>query len=373
MLCIVYWLNMFAFIAYSQSNFVTICGNEFCLNGEKFPIIATSMAYWFSMSNETMEHNIKQMKSNGFNTLRIVLLCAQVSNYGNGPLPFNFVPILFNDTQLWMRFNLSINLAEKYGLKIFVETGDIKQCFYANHTNPWFHNNTNTVKVRQLWADVFAQLIPKYSNNPTIIGYSVLNEHLPYGNCTGNNAWVCAFGEDFISFVDFAINEIRQYDTTHLVGADGFLHLSNYSGGEPFSDGTTPGYHRYSHFDYYYDIWNDSKVQWGGLHMYPSNNLYSETFPFGEWNNFDTYKQFIMMKNNKPMLVECGDSYGQVSQNNALDYAQDIYNEYTNISGLLLWNFNCNVHATNYDVCYPDNPQISNDVLKKLIPNCCNY
>lgn len=290
-------------------DFVRTAGSGFQLGGREYKAMGFTSYQLCVAKNKTSRAEVEKIfraaKAAGFSLFRATSI---VYDFGDGDLNHHlFEPV-------WQRIDLLLAVARLENIKVILdfstqtyETGRFSQPPFdvtdpANFARlkPIYQrvpNRVNTVNGRV------------YKNDPTLLGYSILGEIVPFGLRYAKDKKLDLSNEsrdvnNYLAFIHAAATELKRNDPNHLVNAGGLLHVSPDG---PVRDASGQ--------PYWQTLWADRSIDFASVHIYPNldDDLkkaklplappYPFTLPVGEWKNLPVYKAYAD-KIGKPFMVE---------------------------------------------------------------------
>lgn len=293
----------------SQRDFVRTAGSQFQLNGREYKAMGFTSYQLCVAKNKTSRAEVERIfraaKKVGFSLFRATSI---VYDFNDGDLNHHL------SEPVWQRIDLLLDVARQENIKVILdfstltyETGrfakppfDVTDPANFDRLKPIYQrvpNRVNSINGRV------------YKNDPTILGYSILGEIVPFGLNYKADHTVDLANEsrdvnNYLAFIHAAAAELKRNDPNHLVNAGGLLHVSPDG---PVRDA--------SGRPYWQTLWSDPNIDFASVHIYPNldDDLkkaklplappYPSTLPVGEWKNLAIYKNYAD-KIGKPFMVE---------------------------------------------------------------------
>ena len=292
-----------------KRNFVSIQGNQFRLNGRAYKALGFTSYQLCVARNLTSRAQVRRIfrdaKRSGFSLFRAT---SVVYDFDDGDLNHHL------SEDVWRRIDLLLDVARRENIKVII---DFSTLTYetGRHSNPPFDitDPANFDRLKPIYTRTPNRInsINKrvYKDDPTILGYSILGEIVPFGlrykeDKTLNLADESRDVDNYLSFIHSAAAEIKRNDPNHLVNAGGLLHVA--------PDGPVRDQ---SGQPYWKTLWADANIDFASLHIYPNIDdtlkklkqplapPYSFALPLGEWKNLGVYKSYADQIG-KPFMVE---------------------------------------------------------------------
>lgn len=224
----------------SRQPFAKVLGDKIMVNNEEFHMrgIAFTNFYYldklgsyvrndFTKVKHHRQEDFYEIKKLGFNTIRFAL---------NGEW-FIKGNVKSDSQKLWTWIDNSIEMAKNAGLYVLLEMHippgqtwlDAENAEkYDRKSSEWFWNDdTEIQRLNEIWEAI----AERYSHDPTIIAYGLLNE--PKGVDETGAQW-------YNEVLPTLIQKVRNHDTNHILIADGYtgmIHYNNQDGlGEKTQD-----------------------------------------------------------------------------------------------------------------------------------------
>ena len=298
-----------AWAAPKARDFVRVVGNQFRLGGREYRALGFTSYQLCVAKNPTSRAQVQRIfgsaKRAGFSLFRAT---SVVYDFHQGDLNRHL------SEPVWQRIDLLLDVARRENIKVILdfstltyETGRFGQPPF-DVTDP-----ANFDRLRPIY-----QRIPNrinsingrtYKDDPTILGYSILGEIVPFGlrhraDKTLDLANESRDVDNYLSFVHAAAAELKRNDPHHLVNAGGLLHVAPDG---PVRDA--------SGHPYWQTLWADTNIDFASVHIYPNLDAdlkrlnaplappYPFPLPVGEWKNLAVYKGYAD-KIGKPFIVE---------------------------------------------------------------------
>ncbi len=298
-----------AHAAPAKRNFVSVAGNQFRLNGREYKALGFTSYQLCVAKNPTSRAQVQRIlrsaKDNGFSLFRAT---SVVYDFNDGDLNHHL------SEAVWQRIDLLLDVARQENIKVIL---DFSTLTYetGRHSTPIFDitDPANFDRLKRIYTQIpnRKNSINKrvYKDDPTILGYSILGEIVPFGlrykeDKSLNLADESRDVNNYLSFIHSAAAELKRNDPNHLVNAGGLLHVSP-SG--PVRDASGQ--------PYWQTLWADKNIDFASVHIYPNLDdalkklkqplapPYPFELPLGEWKNLGIYKGYAD-KLGKPFMVE---------------------------------------------------------------------
>ena len=292
-----------------RRDFVGVAGNQFRLNGRQYKALGFTSYQLCVAKNPTSRAQVSRIfrsaKRARFSLFRAT---SVVYDFNDGDLDHHL------SESVWQRVDLLLDVARRENIKVILdfstltyETGRFAQPPF-DVTDP-----ANFDRLKPIY-----QRIPRrinsingraYKDDPTILGYSILGEIVPFGlrlnaDKTPNLADESRDVDNYLSFIHAAAAEIKRNDPNHLVNAGGLLHVA--------PDGPVRDKSGKPHWQ---TLWTDANLDFASVHIYPNIDEdlkplkaplappYPFQLPLGEWKNLPVYKSYAD-EIGKPFVVE---------------------------------------------------------------------
>ena len=292
-----------------RRDFVSIAGNQFRLNGLQYKAMGFTSYQLCVAKNPTTREQVQRIfraaKDAGFSLFRAT---SVVYDFNDGDLQHHL------SEPVWQRIDLLLDVARQENIKVIL---DFSTLTYENgrHSQPPFDitDPANFDRLKPIYQRIPTRINSMngraYKDDPTILGYSILGEIVPFGLNRKPDGSVDLTNESrdadkYLSFIHAAAAEIKRNDPDHLVNAGGLLHVS--------PDGPVRDK---SGQPYWKTLWADPNIDFASVHIYPNIDdelkklkaplapPYPVTLPLGEWKNLQVYKDYAD-KIGKPLMVE---------------------------------------------------------------------
>jgi len=292
----------------APGDFVRASGSQFQLGGREYKAMGFTSYQLCVAKNKTSRAEVQRIfraaKAAGFSLFRAT---SVVYDFNDGDLSHHL------SEPVWQRVDLLLDVARQEHLKVIL---DFSTLTYetGRFSKPPFDvtDPANFDRLKPIYQRVPSRVnrINRrvYKNDPTILGYSVLGEIVPFGLRYKADHTLDLGNEsrdvnNYLAFIHAAA-EIKRNDPNHLVNAGGLLHVS--------PDGPVRGA---SGKPYWRTLWADPNIDFASVHIYPNldDDLkkatlplappYPLTLPVGEWKNLPVYKAYAD-KIGKPFMVE---------------------------------------------------------------------
>lgn len=303
------WLSMAAQAAPIRRDFVGVAGNEFRLNGRPYKALGFTSYQLCVAKNPTSRAQVERIfraaKGAGFSLFRAT---SVVYDFNQGDLKLHL------SQPVWQRIDLLLDVARQENIKVILDFSTLTYEI-GRFSSPPF-DVTNAANFGRL-KPIYGRIPNRrnsingrvYKNDPTILGYSILGEIVPFGlrfkaDNRVNLANESRDADNYLSFIHRAAAELKRNDPNHLVNAGGLLHVS--------PDGPVRDL---SGKPYWQTLWSDPNIDFASLHIYPNIDEtlkqtqlplappYPFELPLGEWKNLGVYKNYAD-KLGKPLMVE---------------------------------------------------------------------
>ena len=257
------------------------------------------------LSRAQVEKIFRSAKQNGFSLFRATSI---VYAFGEGDLDHHLSEAVLK------RIDLLLDVAREQKIKVIL---DFSTLTYetGRHSKPPFDITApaNFARLRPIYQRIPNRINTlnrrRYKDDPTIFGYSILGEIVPFGlrftpQKTLNLSDESRDVDNYLSFIGAAAAELKRQDPNHLVNAGGLLHLS--------PDGPVKDK---SGRPYWKTVWSDPNIDFASAHIYPNIDKdlqnaalplrppYPWALPLGEWKNLPVYKAYADSIS-KPFIVE---------------------------------------------------------------------
>lgn len=292
-----------------QRDFVRTADSQFQLNGHEYKAMGFTSYQLCVAKNKTSRAQVERIfraaKAAGFSLFRATSI---VYDFNDGDLSHHL------SEPVWQRMDLLLDVARQENIKVIL---DFSTLTYetGRFSKPPFDvtDPANFARLRPIY-----QRVPHrtnsingrvYKNDPTILGYSILGEIVPFGLRYTKDKTLDLTNEsrdvgNYLAFIHAAAAELKRNDPNHLVNAGGLLHISPNG---PVRDASGQ--------PYWQTLWSDPSIDFASVHIYPNldDDLkkaklplappYPFTLPVGEWKNLPIYKSYAD-KIGKPFMVE---------------------------------------------------------------------
>ncbi|MCF8364314.1 MAG: glycoside hydrolase family 9 protein [Bacteroidales bacterium] len=273
------------------------------------------------------EKDFQNISDMGFNAIRLHLNCVMFEDDGN--------PGVFKEDG-WNWLDRAISLAKEAGLFVLLDM-HAPPGGYQSDQPPGFStfwdgsgaapNSSNQDRLIYLWAAI----ANRYKHEPAIAGYDLINEPRP------NNS------EEWYTYAEQIINEIRNYDVNHLICAEVPL-ISGYTMRLIDDDNVLYDSHFYYTWGYvtqYSAAYGNSGQEWGnydpddpvyvdwGGEIVPQGTPNSEAFDDGYLENYllGDILTFTSANNVPANVGEFGIVWEAYAEDvGAMQYMRDLYN-----------------------------------------------
>ncbi len=292
-----------------RRDFVGVANNQFRLNGREYKALGFTSYQLCVAKNPTtraqVERIFRDAKAAGFSLFRATSL---VYDFNDGDLKHHL------SEPVWQRVDLLLDVARQENIKVIVDFSTLTYETGRYSTPPFdLTAPANFARLKPIYGRIPNRTNSingrRYKNDPTILGYSILGEIVPFGlrfkgDNTVNVANESRDVDNYLLFIRRAAAELKRNDPNHLVNAGGLLHVS--------PDGPVRDL---SGQPYWKTLWSDANIDFASVHIYPNlddtlkqaNAPLAPPYPFplpvGEWKNLDVYKSYAD-KVGKPFMVE---------------------------------------------------------------------
>ena len=306
------WLSssfMSAQAAPPRRDFVGVENHQFRLNGREYKALGfTSYQLCFARnptSRAQVERIFGDAKKAGFSLFRATSI---VYDFNDGDLEHHL------SEAVWQRIDLLLDVAAQEDIKVII---DFSTLTYetGRHSQPAFDitDPANFDKLKPIYARIPNRINSvngrPYKEDPTILGYSILGEIVPFGLRYTDDGTLNLLDESrdvdfYLSFIHRAAAEIKRNDPNHLVNAGGLLHVAPDG---PIRDKSGKPYWK--------TLWADKEIDFASIHIYPNLDdtikklraplapPYPFELPLGEWKNLGVYKSYSDQIG-RPLMVE---------------------------------------------------------------------
>ncbi len=293
----------------AKRNFVGVEGNQFRLNEHEYKALGFTSYQLCVARNPTSRVQVlrifRDAKNAGFSLFRATSL---IYDFNDGDLNHHL------SEAVWQRMDLLLDVARQENMKVII---DFSTLTYetGRHSKPPFDitDPANFERLKPIYTRTPNRVnsINKrvYKDDPTILGYSITGEIVPFGlryheDKTLNLADESRDVDNYLSFIHRAAAELKRNDPNHLVNAGGLLHVS--------PDGPVRDK---SGQPYWKTLWADKNIDFASVHIYPNIDdelkklkqplapPYPFELPLGEWKNLGVYKSYADQIG-KPFMVE---------------------------------------------------------------------
>lgn len=290
------------------SPFVRVQNGQFTLEGKPYKALGFT-SYQLCVGNwksdrAQAERVFRAAKAHG---LRLFRATSIVFEFGDPKLDDHL------NEATWTKIDTLIDVARSLDMKVIVDVSTILYEVGRSQKPPldvtdeanwplfkrvfdFVPNRRNTVNGRL------------YKDDPTIFGYSILGEIVPFGIQKDKEGNPDLKNESrdpnaYEGLIHRAAAELKSQDRNHLVNAGGLLHMAPDG---PVKDRTGK--------PYWQTVWSDPNVDFASIHIYPDWDPILKKgplpiqkgqipLPMGDWKNLPTYKKFADGIK-KPFMVE---------------------------------------------------------------------
>ncbi|HEX5324879.1 MAG TPA: cellulase family glycosylhydrolase [Capsulimonadaceae bacterium] len=296
--------------AFGQS-FVEVSNGQFVLSGKPYRALGfTSYQYcvgaWNSQATRAdIEKVFDAAKANGMNLFR----CTDtIYDFSVGDLNKNL------SDAVWDRIDMLLDIARVRHMKVILDLAGPAVRTAENASPPFDYSDpANFDRIKAIYSEIPNRVNSingrKYRDDPTLFGYSILGEIVPYGlqhkpDGTVDLSDPSRDVENYEKLVHMAAVELRKNDPNHLICAGGLLHMSPDG---PVKDASGK--------PYWQTLWSDPVFDYAAIHIYPDWDHilkgvslplappYPFSLPVGEWANLGVYKKYADSIH-KPLMVE---------------------------------------------------------------------
>ncbi|MDQ2949784.1 MAG: cellulase family glycosylhydrolase [Acidobacteriota bacterium] len=295
--------------ASNQRDFVRTVGNQFQLNGHEYKAMGFTSYQLCVAKNKTSRAEVQRIfraaKAAGFSLFRATSI---VYDFNDGDLSHHL------SEPVWQRMDLLLDVARQENIKVILDFSTLTYETGRSSLPPFdVTDPANFDRLKPIYQRIPNRInsINKrvYKNDPTLLGYSILGEIVPFGLRYKEDHTLDLANEsrdvnNYLAFIHAAAAELKHNDPNHLVNAGGLLHVSPDG---PVRDASGK--------PYWQTLWADPNIDFASLHIYPNLDEelkkatlplappYPFTLPVGEWKNLPTYKSYAD-KIGKPFMVE---------------------------------------------------------------------
>ncbi len=203
-----------SFIHVSGSKILDENENEFLIKG-----IAFGNSVWSEPKTPNPNHHTansyKEIAEFGFNSVRFYL---NYNLFEDDSKPYEYKESGFD----WLDIN--IKWAKKYGIKLILNMHVPQGGFQSqgNGTALWT-NKENQKRLKALWTEI----AKRYSNEPVIIGYGLINEPIiPFVNTIDESLGA------YNTYIRSLVKAIRTVDKNHIIFVESVLAVKNLETGK---------------------------------------------------------------------------------------------------------------------------------------------
>ena len=213
-----------AFAADSKTSFIHASGGKIVdSNGEPYLIKGMNISndVWLAPESPpeyyVREGSYKELKQLGFNTVKF---CLNYQLLESDAAPFKYRSVGFE----WLEKN--ITWAKKYGIRMIIDMTNPGGDQAIAMGDALWTDSTIQKRTIGLWTEIAR----RYANEPTIIGYQLVNEPTPLASSVNNGLKM------WKNLAQKIINGIRKYDKNHIVIIDRLngIKLNNTGDGIPY-------------------------------------------------------------------------------------------------------------------------------------------
>ena len=302
-------LSTGAHAAPAKRNFVGVEGNQFRLNGREYKAMGFTSYQLCVARNPTTRAQVRRIfrsaKRAGFSLFRATSI---VYDFNDGDLNHHL------SEAVWQRIDLLLDVARRENIKVILDFSTLTYETGRNSDAPFdITDPANFERLKPIYTRTPNRInsINKrvYKNDPTILGYSITGEIVPFGLRTKEDKTVDLADESrdvdfYLSFIHSAAAELKRNDPNHLVNAGGLLHVAPDG---PVRDASGQ--------PYWQTLWADANIDFASVHIYPNIDdtlkqlkaplapPYPFELPLGEWKNLGVYKNYADQIG-KPFMVE---------------------------------------------------------------------
>lgn len=296
--------------AHAQS-FVKVVNGQFMYHGAPYRALGfTSYQYcvgaWNNQSSRAdIETVFDAAKANGMNLFR----CTDtIYDFNVGDLNKNL------SDAVWDRVDMLLDIARVRHMKVILDLAAPAVRTAQNSTPPFDYSDpANFDRIKAIYDEIPNRVNTVngrvYKDDPTIFGYSILGEIVPYGLHHKPDGSVDLSNDsrdvnNYIQMVHLAAVELRRNDPNHLICAGGLLHMAPNG---PVMDSTGK--------PYWQTVWSDPAFDYCAIHIYPNWDKilqgaalpltppYPFSLPVGDWANLGAYARYADTIH-KPLMVE---------------------------------------------------------------------
>ena len=292
-----------------RRDFVGVANNQFRLNGRPYKALGFTSYQLCVAKNKTSRAQVETIfraaKSAGFSLFRAT---SVVYDFNDGDLNHHL------SEAVWQRIDLLLDVARQEHIKVIIDFSTLTYETGRNSKPPFdVTAPANFARLKRIYTQIPNRKNSingrAYKNDPTILGYSILGEIVPFGlRFKANNSVDIANEsrdvDNYLLFIHRAAAEIKRNDPNHLVNAGGLLHVAPDG---PIRD--------LSGQPYWKTLWADKNIDFASVHIYPNLDdtlkklkaplapPYPFKLPLGEWKNVGVYKSYADQIG-KPFMVE---------------------------------------------------------------------
>ena len=295
--------------ALAKRDFVSVAGDQFQLNGRPYKALGFTSYQLCVAKNPTSRAQIERIfrsaKAHGFSLFRAT---SVVYDFNDGNLNHHL------SEAVWRRIDLLLDVAAHEGIKVIIDFSTLTYETGRNFKPPFdITAPANFARLKPIYTRIPNRVNRVngrvYKDDPTILGYSIAGEIVPFGlRFQANNAVDVANEsrdvDNYLLFIHRAAAELKRQDRNHLVNAGGLLHVS--------PDGPVRDL---SGQPYWKTLWADVNIDFASVHIYPNLDdelkkskaplapPYPFELPVGEWKNLGVYQSYADQIG-KPFMVE---------------------------------------------------------------------
>lgn len=285
-------------------DFVSVKDGRFHCQGREYRAMGFT-CYELNVGNwhkgrDRIEMVFRAAKEHGFSLFRATSI---IYEFGKGDLDQNL------SDQTWTQMDLLLDVARSLDMKVLIDFSTLT--WFAGHYTPTPFDvcaPEHFERLRRIYATIPNRRNSVngriYRQDPTIFGWSILGEVVPFGRKADNTTFHPDSNrnvDDYVTFVSRAAAELKRNDPIHLVNGGGLLHLKN---------NNVPKDRTRS--DYWRTVWANRNIDFGSVHIYtgppkgtplPAKPPYDAPMPWGEWRNLGEYVAYTDTIG-KPFMVE---------------------------------------------------------------------
>lgn len=305
-------LLLFACLAPANAqSFVKVVDGRFMYQGKPYRALGfTSYQYcvgaWNSQSSRAdIEKVFDAAKANGIDLFRAT---DTIYDFNVGDLNKDL------SDAVWDRIDMILEIARVRHMKVILDLAGPATRTAQNSSPPFDYSDpANFDRIKAIYDTIPNRVNSisgiRYKDDPTIFGYSILGEIVPFGLQHNPDGSVNLKDDsrdvnNYESLVHMAAVELRKNDPNHLICAGGLLHMAPNG---PVVDSTGK--------PYWQTVWSDPVFDYCAIHIYPNWDQilkgaalpltppYPFSLPVGDWANLGAYKRYADSIH-KPLMVE---------------------------------------------------------------------